>query len=664
VTAVDDNLADVVLLSQNEIEKFRSEIRQLRLEVDDLQSRIEITAEEDRRRMAKEHAVAEENMNITVKGWQKRCEEIQREKGSMEKEYENLLKMMETNHLKAVEELETLYDKKLAYENEKYLQIEQELIEEENKHTKKEKKVKSQHTETIGRLEHQYRDEFSKTQKIFETNKNTAEQIKTEYDEKLKEIEDEHEAEIRDLNNQHKKEIGKLDEEIMHLTEANTKYRREYKETKDEREGLKKSEEEKENDIKQLKLNLNEAFMTIDANRKKLEDLKNTVEEKKKKIGRYKYKVTDLQKSKHVLSYRTTEMRKNLEPKEAQIDKLKDELFKLEKEFESMLKTSQVQNDKLVKEEKKIEALQAEIDTKNTAIAKKEMLIHKIKMDIYTAIRTKEPKEYPNEMKKLFRDYCSDNEIKEGSAHDPRSIEEMVRQIQHLEKSIYQINRGTEKTVKRREQDIHRKTLENSDLICDLNDLRKNNKKLESDIYNITKENDELKREKKVLTDDRTKLRNVLTRLNNQSSRGNFLPQLQTTHQSDGQIPPLLKARIDQAAGVSKTRFGKGAMNDLKSQSVNDKNRLVELMAEIDICNQRLMQQESEFNVLADKLRRSGANDEMTIQYEDPGQSINVENHHPSSGQLGQSHPTSDRFQGMKSGLQVRSTLMKMSQHD
>jgi len=31
-------------------------------------------------------------------------------------------------------------------------------------------------------------------------------------------------------------------------------------------------------------------------------------------------------------------------------------------------------------------------------------------------------------------------------------------------------------------------------------------------------------------------------------------------------------------AGVSKTRFGKGAMNDLKSQSINDKNRLVELM--------------------------------------------------------------------------------------
>lgn len=31
---------------------------------------------------------------------------------------------MENNHLKAVEELENLYEKKLAYENEKYFKLE------------------------------------------------------------------------------------------------------------------------------------------------------------------------------------------------------------------------------------------------------------------------------------------------------------------------------------------------------------------------------------------------------------------------------------------------------------------------------------------------------------------------------------------------------------
>ena len=43
---------------------------------------------------------------------------------------------MENNHLKAVEELETLYEKKLTFENEKFLQQEQELLEERMKFEK------------------------------------------------------------------------------------------------------------------------------------------------------------------------------------------------------------------------------------------------------------------------------------------------------------------------------------------------------------------------------------------------------------------------------------------------------------------------------------------------------------------------------------------------
>ena len=50
-------------------------------------------------------------------------------------------------------------------------------------------------------------------------------------------------------------------------------------------------------------------------------------------------------------------MRKSLEPKNAQIEKLKDELFKLETEFEGMLKTSQSQTDKMKKMQNQIESL-------------------------------------------------------------------------------------------------------------------------------------------------------------------------------------------------------------------------------------------------------------------------------------------------------------------
>ena len=47
-----------------------------------------------------------------------------------------MLKNIENTHLKAVEELENLYERKLAFENEKFLQQEQKLYELTKKYEK------------------------------------------------------------------------------------------------------------------------------------------------------------------------------------------------------------------------------------------------------------------------------------------------------------------------------------------------------------------------------------------------------------------------------------------------------------------------------------------------------------------------------------------------
>ena len=83
--------------------------------------------------MDREKKEAEERMNNEINRWNKRYEEIKEEKQKIEKESNQLLKNMENNHLKAVEELEALYEKKLAFENEKFIQQEYTLIEERMK---------------------------------------------------------------------------------------------------------------------------------------------------------------------------------------------------------------------------------------------------------------------------------------------------------------------------------------------------------------------------------------------------------------------------------------------------------------------------------------------------------------------------------------------------
>ena len=69
---------------------------------------------------------------------------------------------MEANHLKAVEELEALYERKLAFENEKYLQLEQSLLEDRSTSTKKVKSLENKHEDTVEKLQGEFKDSFNK----------------------------------------------------------------------------------------------------------------------------------------------------------------------------------------------------------------------------------------------------------------------------------------------------------------------------------------------------------------------------------------------------------------------------------------------------------------------------------------------------------------------
>ena len=54
----------------------------------------------------------------------------------MEQDANNLRKLMEANHDRAVEELENLYEKKLAFENDKFLDLERNLANVKGMHDK------------------------------------------------------------------------------------------------------------------------------------------------------------------------------------------------------------------------------------------------------------------------------------------------------------------------------------------------------------------------------------------------------------------------------------------------------------------------------------------------------------------------------------------------
>jgi hypothetical protein len=74
----------------------------------------------------------------------------------------------------------------------------------------------------------------------------------------------------------------------------------------------------------------------------------------------------------------------------------------------------------------------------------KELLLGKICMDIFNCMEKKEidPKFYYREMVSLKHKYV--DKIEENHTNqDPKGVEEMGRQIVHLEKSIHQVNKAS-----------------------------------------------------------------------------------------------------------------------------------------------------------------------------------------------------------------------------
>lgn len=91
-------------------------------------------------------------MKREIKQADQKFETLKKAKQDREKELQDLLKTRDANHLKAVEELEALYEKKLALENDKYIEIEQVL---EDYRVQYEDSIKDQdkkHKETINEL--------------------------------------------------------------------------------------------------------------------------------------------------------------------------------------------------------------------------------------------------------------------------------------------------------------------------------------------------------------------------------------------------------------------------------------------------------------------------------------------------------------------------------
>ena len=181
-----------------------------------------------------------------------------------------------------------------------------------------------------------------------------------------------------------------------------------------------------------------------------------------------------MQKRKEVLSYRTWEMRQEIEPKEDEIDFLKQEIYNIEKEFEKLLEDERLIAETEVRLKRSREGLVEQLAQQKQQTRERRLRIKRITDDIEAAVQSKntDKKYYQEQMGVIYAQYVPLMSHNKRNNQNPRGVDEIERHIGHIDQEIDCANKHTDLTLKRREQEIQRTTQENADLIKELTSAR------------------------------------------------------------------------------------------------------------------------------------------------------------------------------------------------
>mmetsp|Transcript_11207 Transcript_11207/g.11270 ORF Transcript_11207/g.11270 Transcript_11207/m.11270 type:complete len:160 (+) Transcript_11207:2684-3163(+) len=142
-----------------------------------------------------------------------------------------------------MEELQTLYEKKLAIENQSYIKLEKEKGKLRNEFESDIKHLQKQNEEAIEELLNEFKNNLKNVQSEYDDSKRTADGLKMMYEEKLTQQEDEHEGYIGEMKTEFKLDRESLEDVIGTLKNDIETIKRQIKRIEDEKSNFEKLKE-------------------------------------------------------------------------------------------------------------------------------------------------------------------------------------------------------------------------------------------------------------------------------------------------------------------------------------------------------------------------------------------------------------------------------------
>ena len=598
---VDERLAEIVLIPRNLLDQFRINVEGFNQEINNMKQKIEYHKGQQEMQYNEQLKEMRETMWNELQSLVNKYDEITRDKAKQEREYLEKFENLGKAHHNAVDNVEELYEKKLALEDEKFRKLEKERAAIKAMYEEQIRTLQKQNEEAIENLAKEFRDTLKQTQDQYESTRKTAEELKLVYEERLAQQEDEHENEILELRD-------KFEAEVEAQSAENTKFRRENENLTSEQKMF--AEEQETIHIKiekkrQTLVKLDEAIAEYRELIQRLEQERDEKEknllEKESKIRDYKSQIKDLDKTKHVLDARKKEILDEIQPKDQEIVLLKKKLKRIHNDCDKERKLNQ---DLRKKMEEKVEIqkkLQEERKAKKGQTKEREKKLRDILNDVHAVVNNQDTKNWVDEIKKLYKKYVT-SELGKVSKKDPECIEEMEEQIRYMHKSIGLMKDTQNKAEMKAREDMHRRTMENSSLIAELYQLRNAKKNNETKIKQLQLQI------KNIQHAINTTEREIKQRKPSESHRSvTTLPDINPLP-----VPRSISAK--PKSNPSSSKLYKGSVLDSKVSQMQEKQRIAQLNSEVQARREENYYLKMELNRLREEINKSTLYIEASVQ--------------------------------------------------
>uniref|UniRef100_A0A7S0YIJ8 Cilia- and flagella-associated protein 57 n=1 Tax=Polytomella parva TaxID=51329 RepID=A0A7S0YIJ8_9CHLO len=401
------------------------------------------------------------------------------EKNDMEMEYEEKLKAAEERSQVQLATLDAQYQAKIMAEVERYQALlqEKELLNE--RWDEQNSLLVESHERVIAELTEDYEAKLAEEALRIEALQAEKAELEREFEEIKRQLEEDADREIEETKEKYETKLQGERDSSLRLKGENGIMRKKFN-------ALQKDIEAQKEEIKQLFEQKKEFYATIASLEKDIGSLKREIRERDETIGDKERRIYDLKKKnqelekfKFVLDYKIKELKKQIEPREAEISDMKEQIKEMDGELERYHRTNAGLDLTIGSLRQKQAGLASEVLSQRTSKQDATNMLVRLQGDIAeVAAFIQEPQALKEKVKALYQKYSGEACLKREEDGDVGR--EGARQREYLEKTVDSLKRKLAKDSELHRTDNLRIMQENTALIKEINELRREIKTLKA----------------------------------------------------------------------------------------------------------------------------------------------------------------------------------------